>query len=160
MSTEIIDEGNPFLIKLLSRVFGGRQSDIFKVSTDEGVKVGARKVIGTPTVSRTTGSASCTATLQLYDCAGNALQEVRRVFAWVSATAGATSVGTSTTGLTTSVSTGVAITAVAGNLSVDALTDSTGKLVITLADAAGAETRYVNFSVDGKIYSSAAIVTA
>lgn len=174
MSTEIISAGSPLEIKVLDRTFSGRAKNVLVVSDgrpslDAGrvpaggdlgnILQGGRSVMGDPTITTTSGGASNTVTLQLNDCGGNAHQGIRRVFAWVSATAGATSVGTSVTGLTTTVSTGVAITAVVGNLSVDALTDVNGRLVITLADAAGTETRFVNFAVDGKIFSSSAVIT-
>lgn len=171
MSREIVTFGQPFSVAFLDRSFGGGPAkDIVNVdggspdssgsATQPGnIRLGGRTVLGDATVVSTTGGASNTATLQLKDCAGNNHAGVRRVFAWVSATAGATSVGTDVTGLTTSVTTGVAITAVAGNLSVDCLTTSNGVLVITLADAAGLTTRFVNFAVDGKVFSSAAIIT-
>jgi hypothetical protein len=160
MSREVVSPGSPFSIAWYDRGFGSVPRDVINVDGADGsVTIGGRELVGTPTVTSTTGAASNTATLQLRDAAGNALAEARRVFFWVSATAGATSVGTDTTGLTTTVTTGVAITAVAGNLSGDALTDATGKLVITLADAAGTTTRFVNFSVDGKTFSSAAVIT-
>lgn len=170
MSREIISPGNPFSIAAYDRGFGSVPKNILVVHSGSpdanGVptqlgqlQLGGNAVMGTPAVSSTTGAASNTATIQLQDCYGNAFAGVRRVFFWVSATAGATSVGTSTTGLTTTVTTGVAVTAVAGNLSGDCLTDATGKLVVTLADSAGTETRYCNFAIEGRIYSTAAIIT-
>lgn len=171
MSREIVSPGAPLSIASYDRGYGAAPVDVLVVGDGRvldasgnviplgDVKIGGRTVLGNPSVTSTSGAASNTVTLQLRDAAGNAHSGVRRVFVWVSATAGATSVGTSTTGLTTTVSTGVAVTAVAGNLSVEALTDATGKLVITLADAAGAETRFVNFAMDGKVFSSTAVIS-
>jgi hypothetical protein len=161
MSKEIISQGNPFAVEFRDREFGKGASKSVINADETGLKLGGRTVLGDPSVSVGALTANkVQVTFQLNDCLGNPHLAVRRVFVWVSATPGATSVGTSTTGLTTSVDTGVAITAVSGNLTVDCLTDATGKLVIGLTDAAGAETRYVNFAVDDKIFSSAAVVTS
>jgi hypothetical protein len=174
MSKEIITQGQPFVVAVLDRSFGGRSKDVINVhsgnldangnaTTLGQVVLGGEVVLGKPAV--TVGALGAAAankvqvTLQLQDCYGNPVASARRVFAWVSMTAGATTVGDDTTGLTTSVDTGVAITAVSGNVTADCLTDATGKLVIGLTDAAGATTRYVNFAVDGRIYSSGPATT-
>lgn len=171
MSTEIISEGSAFEIKALDRAFGGRATTVLRV--DDGkpdpitglatglgdIRIGGHSVLGTPSITTTSGAASNTVTLQLLDANGNAFRGVRRIYFWLSATAGATSVGLDVTGLTTTLSTGTLITAIAGMLTGDGLTTATGRAVVTLADAAGATTRYVNFAIDGKIYSSTAVVS-
>jgi hypothetical protein len=165
MSTELVTPGQDFLIKQLDRSFGGRSVDLFKVDGNTGkvavttdMSINGRTFLNAPTVTSTTAGASNTATLQLKDGSGGNHAGIRKVYVWLSTTAGGVTPA-STTGLTTTVSTGALINADVANLVFQTLTDATGKLVITVADAAGAETRFVNFELDGKVYSSAAIVS-
>lgn len=167
MSREIVSPGAPFSIAYSDRSFGARAKDVLQVSGDDGsiavatpLTIGAVTQPGVPTVTVAAKSGDTVAvTFQARDGAGNALAGLRKVFVWVSATAGATSVGTSTTGLTTAVTTGIQISVPVANLVSECLTDATGKLVVTLTDAAGTETRFVNFAMGHSIVSSTAVVT-
>lgn len=175
MSRELINPGNPFTVAALDRTFGSRAADVLTVSdgwslptnqsprtptNDMGnVKIGGRSVLGDPLITNTTGLASNTCTLQLRDANGNNVNEQRVVYIWLTTTAlGATPAGT--TGLTTTISTGTLINTVTANLQFSALTDVTGKLVVTLADATGGENRFVNFSVDDRPYASTLVQAA
>src|SRR4051812_6503197 len=98
MSTEIISAGAPLEIKALDRGFGGRATTVLRVddgkpdpvtglATNLGnVRIGGRTVLGDPTITTVSASATNTATLQLRDANGNAHAGVRNVFFWVSAT--------------------------------------------------------------------------
>lgn len=172
MSREIVSAGNHATIAWQDRSFGGgTPKDVWSVNGDTGeIQTGAQSKM---TIGSTVQVASATVTvgalatdnrdvtLQLFDGKGDKLTSKRNIVAWLSATAGATSVGTSTTGLTTSITTGIAINVPTANLVFNCLTDATGKLVVNVLDAAGGETRYVNFLLpDGTVLSSAAVVTA
>lgn len=173
MSKEIISAGAPFTIASLDRGFGGRAKNVLVISdgmpsTDPGripaggdlgnILMGGRTVLGDATVTSVSLTATNTATLQLNDCGGNAHQGVRTVKVWLSTTAGGTT-APGTTGLTTTVTTGGIIDTITANLSFLCVTDPTGKLVVQAADAAGGETRFVNFAVDGKVFTPPALIS-
>lgn len=174
MSREIVTQGQPLTVAYLDRGFGGRAIDVLTVDGDNGgaiamgqaskLTIGNTAQLGTPVVSQTAlgvpAADSIDVSLQLKDGAGNKISQKRRVLCWVSATAGATSVGTDTTGLTTAVQTGIAIYVPVANLVFECLTDATGLLKVRVTDGAGAQTRFVNFALDdGTILSSAAVTT-
>lgn len=173
MSRELVTPGQPLTVAAVDRTFGaGRPNNVLvvsdgysvdtpKVATNDfgNVKIGGRSVLGDPTLVSTSGLASNTVTMQLRDANGNPVLEQRVVYIWLSTTAlGATPAGT--TGLTTTISTGVLINTVVANLQFQAMTDVTGKLVVTLADATGGETRFVNIVVDDRPYASTAVIAA
>lgn len=157
----VVSLGEPFVIKYLNRAYGGRSPtrDAFKVDEDGSVLVGGRELGGIPTLVVGGTAASRTVTIQLKDAAGNNLSQKSRLAVWLSATAGA-GPDADTTGLTTTISTGVTAQTKTANLDFDAITTAAGKIVVTVADAAGAQTRYVNVQIDGKVYTSPAVVTA
>lgn len=175
MSTEILSAGSPFIVKALDRTFGGRSNPPHPLvisdglpSTDPGrvplggdlgnILQGGRTVMGDAAVTSVSLTATNTATLQLRDCGGNAHLGIRTVKVWLSTTAGGTT-APGTTGLTTTVTTGGIIDTITANLSFLCVTDATGKLVVQAADATGGETRFVNFAVDDKIFTPAALVS-
>lgn len=167
MAKEIVSQGAPYTIDYEDRTFNGGRKNAVTVSDVDGtfthntpVVLGGYAIPGTPSIVSTTGLASNTVTLQMRDAGGNNLPGIKKVYAWVSATAGATAVGTDTTGLTTTVTVGALVVAAElANLAFECLTDATGKLQLTLADAAGTTTRFVNFAIGEAVYSSAAVIT-
>lgn len=169
MSRELITPGQPLTVAALDRTFNGRAKDVLVVSDGTGVgtsdlnlgnvKIGGRSVLGDPSITNTTGLATNLCTMQLRDAAGNNVTEQRVVYIWLSTTAlGVTPAGT--TGLTTTLTAGTIINTVTANLQFQAMTDVTGKITVSLADATGGENRFVNFVVDDRPYASTLVQAA
>ncbi len=158
----IVSKGEPFLIEFLDRKYGGRSPTraAFKIDEDGSVLVGGRELAGIPSIIVGGTAASRTVTIQLKDAVGSNLSQKSRLAVWVSDTAGGTPIGADTTGLTTTVTTGVLALTKLANLDFDVISTAGGQIVMTVADAAGAQTRYVNVQVNDKVYSSGAVVTA
>jgi len=155
----VVSLGEPFLVQVLDRKFGGRMRDVFKIDEDGSVLVGGRELLGNPVFSYAGTAGAPIVNIQIKDAAGNNIAQRNRCSVWVSATAGGTPIGTDTTGLTTSVSTGTLALTKLANLDLDVITTAGGALGLTLTDAAGATTRFVNIQIGDKTYSSKAIIS-
>ncbi len=100
-----------------------------------------------------------TVTVQLKDAGGSDMASVCRVSAWLSDTAKGTPIGQVTTGLTTTVPAGTVALIKLANMDYDILSTALGAFQVLVTDTNGTQTRYLNVSVNGVVYASAAIVT-
>lgn len=164
----IVSLGEPFQIEFLDRKYGGRSrtdrsgqpNPVFKVSdVDGGVFVGGRELRGVPTFTYGGTAGAPSVSVQVRDAGGSKLTQKSRVNVWLSATAGGTPIGVDTTGLTTTFTVGVIALTKLANLDFEIILSSTGALTTVLTDAAGATTRFVNVEIDGKVYTSKAIIS-
>lgn len=163
-----VNQGEPLIVDWLDRKFGKRKVEAFKIDGDTGqVTINKAQITGaapliTVGVLGAGAANSIDVTIQMRDISGVALSKFCRVAVWVTDTttnATKTPVGTDTTGLTTAFPTGTLALTKLANLDFDVITNSKGKVVCRLTDAAGAQTRFVNIEVGGVVYTSGPCLT-